>query len=211
MQKSLQLLTAIFLSGGLFALSLIANFYASVYATESASNSVTDLILSNIPVFDVELLLVAGTLVVIAVFLGVCLYRPVRIPFILYTLATFYFVRSIFVSLTHLGPFPTRIPLDAAEFVTKLFGGADLFFSGHVGVSFLLALLFWHEEKLRYFFLAASVFFGVIVLMGHLHYSIDVAAAFFIAYAIYELARHFFREAYQWMAADFADSASVVK
>ena len=41
-------------SFALLLLSLVANFYAGIYATERASNSVTDLVLNNIPVFDVE-------------------------------------------------------------------------------------------------------------------------------------------------------------
>jgi len=46
-----------------------------------------------------------------------------------------------------------------------------------------------------YFFIAASIFFGVVVLLGHLHYSIDVLAAFFITYSIYRLAVLFFPRA----------------
>jgi len=33
-------------------------------------------------------------------------------------------------------------------------------------------------------FIFLSISFGVIVLLGHLHYSIDVLAAFFITYTI---------------------------
>ena len=34
----------------------------------------------------------------------------------------------------------------------------------------------------------SAFFFGVVVLLGHLHYTIDVASAFFITYSIYHIA-----------------------
>ncbi len=37
---------------------------------------------------------------------------------------------------------------------------------------------------MRYLFIFSAVFFGMVVLLGHLHYSIDVMAAFFITYTI---------------------------
>lgn len=185
-------LTSASVAAALFAVSIIASFYAGIYATERASSPVGDLILSNIPVYDVEQFFIWGSLLLILFIVGLLVIHPNRIPFVLYSLALFYFIRSVFVSLTHLGPFPTRIALDSSEIAAKMFGGADLFFSGHTGTPFLLALMFWHEPRLRYFFLASSVFFAVIVLLGHLHYSIDVLAAFFITYGIYHMALYFF-------------------
>ena len=72
--------------------------------------------------------------------------------------------------------------------ITRSFFGADQFFSAHTGMPFLGALVFWHEKYIRYTFLAAAAFFAVTVLLGHIHYTIDVAAAFFITYAIYHIA-----------------------
>lgn len=175
-----------------FAASLVASFYAIAYATERASNPVTDIVLSNMPVFNVDRLFVYGT--VLVVFFGILLIaaHPKRIPFSLHTIALFYFVRAAFTSLTHLGPFPvsTVSSFDFGTLAGRFFFGfgGDLFFSGHTGLAFLMALIFWKSKKIRYFFLAASVYFGTIVLLGHLHYSIDVAAAFFITYGVYQIA-----------------------
>ncbi|MEI8091030.1 MAG: phosphatase PAP2-related protein [bacterium] len=62
--------------------------------------------------------------------------------------------------------------------------GADLFFSGHTGLPFLFALIFWNNKWMRYLFVLTAIYFGAIVLLGHLHYSIDVLSAFFITYTI---------------------------
>ena len=70
----------------------------------------------------------------------------------------------------------------------------DLFFSGHTGIPFLMALMFWNYKPLRYTFLCFSLFFAVVVLLGHLHYSIDVLAAFFITYAIFDICKFFFKK-----------------
>jgi uncharacterized membrane protein YccC len=55
-----------------------------------------------------------------------------------------------------------------------------------------MAMVLWNKPLVRIFCLASSIFFGIIVLLGHLHYSIDVASAFFITYSIYHIAERFF-------------------
>ena len=72
--------------------------------------------------------------------------------------------------------------------------GGDLFFSAHTGTPFLMALAFWDNKFLRILFIVTAVFFGVIVLLGHFHYSIDVLAAFFITYTIYHMAEIIFKK-----------------
>jgi membrane-associated phospholipid phosphatase len=57
-----------------------------------------------------------------------------------------------------------------------------------------MALIFWEDKFFRYLFIATSVMFGIVVLMAHLHYSIDVLAAFFITYSIFKIAVFFFKK-----------------
>jgi membrane-associated phospholipid phosphatase len=111
-------------------------------------------------------------------------------------LALFIVIRSIFVSLTHLGPFSQHVVIDPTKMINLLGIGttADLFFSGHTGIPFLLALIYWKNVYLRWIFLATSAIFAVSVLLGHLHYSIDVLAAFFITYTIFHMAQKFFEQ-----------------
>lgn len=181
------------ISIGFLILSLLVNFYAGTYATISASNSVTDLILDHIPVFNVGGIFVYGSIILCSCILFVLLANPKRIPFTLKTISLFVVVRSLFVTLTHIAPFPNQIVLKSSLIAHFSFG-ADLFFSGHTGIPFLIALIFWNNKMLRYTFLGASIFFGVIVLMGHLHYSIDVFSAFFITYGVYHMALYLFKK-----------------
>ena len=171
----------------LFVASFFANFYAGIYATERASNYVTDIILSNIPVFDVHIIFIYGAIVFWLFIITLCVLEPRRIPFVLKSLAVFIIVRSVFVSLTHIGPFPVRDIITPGYILSKFTFGGDLFFSGHTGLPFLAGLLFWKDKALRYVCLASSVIFAIVVLMGHLHYSIDVLAAFFITYSIFKI------------------------
>jgi hypothetical protein len=158
------------------------------FATTHASNSVEDLILSNIPTYDVAVFFVYGMFLLVAFITTLCLQHPNRMAFTLYALSLFIIIRCIFVSLTHLGPALDQATGQFGPGITKAFFGADLFFSGHTGAPFLMALIYWHKPLLRTIFFAWSIFFGVVVLAGHFHYSIDVLAAFFITFGIYHLA-----------------------
>jgi hypothetical protein len=178
----------------LLGLSLVLNFYAGNYATKEVSNSVTDLVLSNIPVFDVDAIFVYGAIALWAFVIAIFFYRPRVIPFTLKSISLFIVIRAIFVTLTHIGTFPDQIVINPNNAIRYFTFGGDLFFSGHTGLPFLLSLIFWNNKKLRYTFLATSLMFGTIVLLGHLHYSIDVLSAFFITYTIYILAEKFFKQ-----------------
>lgn len=186
---------SVVLSVCLFVLGMVVNTFAINFATIHASNSVTDIILSNTSAFDVDLLFVYGTFVLSFITILLCLNSPKSIPFALYSIGLFFLIRSGFVSLTHLAPFEPHTTVDFGVRITKMFFGGDRFFSGHTGLPFLGALIFWHYPLIRYFYLGGSIFFGTIVLMGHLHYSIDVFAAFFITHGIYHIALFLFPSA----------------
>src|SRR6185369_15188027 len=177
-------------------LSLFINFYAGTYATERASNYVNDIVLSNIPVFDVDLLFVYAPLILWLFVASLIFYEPRKIPFVIKSIALFNVIRSIFITLTHIGPFPDQIAFNANSsiWIGKFFFGGDLFFSAHTGLPFLMALVFWDSKTLRYIFIGCAIFFGIIVLLGHLHYSIDVASAFFITFTIYHIAKTIFKK-----------------
>lgn len=187
---------------GLFVLALFVNYFAALYAADRVSNYVQDIVLSNIPVFDVDAAFIFGPLVFWTVIGAILLLEPKKIPFAMKSVALFIIIRSVFITLTHIGPFPDRIPLDIHTMILNrwnlgnllTFGsGGDLFFSGHTGLPFLMALIFWKDARMRAFCIIGAVFFGIVVLLGHLHYSIDVLSAFFITYTIYSIAEWLFK------------------
>lgn len=176
----------------LLGASLAVNYFTGLYATRNASNSVTDLILNNIPVFDVDGFFIYSAFALLAFILILVWREPERLPFVAKSIALFVLTRSFFMAFTHLGTIPEGIPIPADNPIRWITFGGDLFFSGHVGMPFLMALIFWKEKIIRYVFLAASVVMGSVVLLGHFHYSIDVFAAFFITYGIFDIAKLFF-------------------
>lgn len=189
--------TASFVSGViLMTLGCFAQYYSSIYATYASSQPVTDIILSNTRVYNVGGIFVWGAVVLFLITCYIGLKTVNYAPFTMKSIATFTIIRSVFVSLTHLAPFPTKVVLTSNFFTDKLFNGIftgnDLFFSGHTGLPFLFALIFWESKPLRYMYLTFSFVFAVVVLLGHLHYSIDVLAAYFITYTIFQICKWMF-------------------
>ena len=178
-------------------LSLLANYYANIYTVTHASNAVTDVVLDNIPVFNVDFIFVEGAVIFWVFTSFVLLWEPRRIPFVVKSIAVFILIRSVFITLTHIAPPSAQSFVEPNQFFGLLTAGSDMFFSSHTGLPFLMALDFWCYRRWRYFFLVCSGVFAVSVLMGHLHYSIDVVAAFFITYSIFHITKDFFPEDYR--------------
>jgi hypothetical protein len=189
----------------LFVASLFASLLAGHFAKEVATNPVGDIVLSNTPALHVGGLFVYGTFLFVIFVAAIALAHPRRIPFTFLSLALFFFIRAGFVSLTHIAAFPERAVTDFGFTLKKYFFGNDLFFSGHTGAPFMMALVFWKDTKLRFAFLGWSVFFALVVLLGHLHYSIDVLSAYFITYAVYDLAEWLFPEYQSLFYSDFTN------
>lgn len=170
---------------------LVINYYAVRYATANASAPVADIFLSNFSRIDTSWLDYTGAMLFQYVVIIIALLRPKYLLFFLYSASLLILTRCIFINLTYLG-----IPVEAVPTQSFFTQGGDLFFSGHTALPFLAALIYWEVKKLRYFFLSATVLFGIEVILGHHHYTIDVAAAPFITYGVYCMARNFFKKEY---------------
>ncbi len=189
------------LSGFLvMGLALLFNNFANKYTVaHSTTSSVTDIILDHLPTLNIEILFVEGMIALIAFVSFLCLHRPARIPFVLKTCGLFIGVRAVFIMMTHLAPPANEWVIHTTNFLETLVAGADagLFFSGHTGFPFLMMLIFWQDKLLRRLFFFASLFFGAVVLLGHLHYSIDVFSAFFIAYGVFHISLRLFKKDFE--------------
>ena len=135
------------------AASLIAIFAAVTFATTNASNHVTDILLGNVGPHNVRFLFVYGTFTeflvtgaLVAVASEPTAVRPEASALFLLG------ARGVRVADPH------RALADrsaaAAPFLNSIFYGGDLFFSGHTGLPFLAALVFWHIPALPLFYLA---------------------------------------------------------
>lgn len=181
----------------LLVLSMCVNYFANAYVNLNASNSVTDLILDHLPTINVDLVFFDGFVIFWLIVVFLLISDPHKIPFTLKSIATFVLIRSAFIILTHIAEPLNHSFLDTNWFFSLITTGNDLFFSSHTGLPFLMALIYWENKKIRYIFLFATVFFGTAVLLGHLHYSIDVFAALFITYGISHIAQKLFPQDYQ--------------
>ena len=97
--------------------------------------------------------------------------------------------RTIAMYLVPLEPPETMLLLN--DPFVQLFGKGeiltkDLFFSGHTATLFLLFLL-TEKKTLKFIFLISTFIVGVSVLLQHVHYSIDVFIAPFVAYSSYRI------------------------
>lgn len=123
---------------------------------------------------------------------------PNRLLIIFQSYGILVFFRIISMYLLPLDPPVMLIPLD--DPFVQLFGGGvilekDLFFSGHTSTMFLL-YLGADGKKTQYIFLAATILVGLSVIVQHVHYSIDVFAAPFFAFAAFKSATIIFNKVY---------------
>lgn len=188
-------------SAGFFTLAGIVEAFADNYVIKTKGTAVSDLILDHLRVADIDSLIIMSALLLTFAGVFLFLYKPKYLNFGMRSLSVFIIIRSFLIILTHLGANPHQITFDTSSpgfgLYNILFNSHnDFFFSGHTGVPFLLALIFWPEKPWRYIFMAASLLFGIFVLLAHIHYSIDVVAAPFMTYSIYILSERLFKKDY---------------
>jgi membrane-associated phospholipid phosphatase len=165
---------------------------SAVIATKQASSPVSDIVFTYFPRIDTSF--IHGTLSFLLYDLRLPLFIILirYVPFGAKALALLILFRAAVINFTHLG-----MPDGIVPIVSSMTFGGDLFFSGHVANTFMLALVFWDKKWLRYFLIGMSVLFGVAAVLGHYHYTIDVIAAPFFAYGIFTIAKKLFPEDYQ--------------
>ncbi len=190
-------LRSVFFGLLLLVLALSLQAYALSYAARVPSTFVHDLVLDNIPIVNLNPIIVEGALGAIAGSVILLLIKPQYLPFALKAAAIFIATRGVFNSLTHLGIYPGQVN-PGNGFLDRIYTDFDLeggfFFSGHTGLTFLMGLVFWREKIWRYAYFILAVVFGIAVLFAHVHYSIDVLAAPYITYGVFRMSQYFFPE-----------------
>ncbi len=185
----------VLIAGIFISVSLMVNHQANLFAARQTTTTVGDVFIDRLPFTDVRFIFTQGALIFLICLIIAALRHAQRLPFLLQNLALFITIRAFFLTLTHLGPPDPLASLlfRDSHFPTYLSSGADYFFSGHTGLPFLAALIFWDCRGWRWLFLTASLIGAGAVLLGHIHYSIDVFAAFFITYGTFQLGKWLFQ------------------
>jgi len=179
-----------------------------LYSSKEVGSATTDILLQNLPVINTDIIFSEGALLFVFFVAILLVLQPKRIPFILKSVALFICIRSVFVIMTHLAPPLGHISTDLGN-LRYVSSGADLFFSGHTGLPFLMALMFWENKYLRYIFLFCSIVAAGAVILGHLHYTIDVFSAFFITHGIYLISKSVFQKDYKFFKLGLQTNESI--
>jgi membrane-associated phospholipid phosphatase len=168
-------------------LLLLPTFFAFIEKREGMV--LQDFVLERLPASDVSIptFIIIWSVVLLVfyrIYQNPCIFLVVAYGFILMCIA-----RVLTISLLPLNPPPGLITLKdpianiayggKGIFITK-----DLFYSGHTGNMFLFFLCLQAKWD-KIIALSASFMVGILVLIQHIHYSVDVIAAFIFTYFIY--------------------------
>ncbi|PIR15673.1 MAG: hypothetical protein COV48_13055 [Elusimicrobia bacterium CG11_big_fil_rev_8_21_14_0_20_64_6] len=120
-------------------------------------------------------------------------YSPRRIPFLIFLLTVYMVVRTAFVFLSPIGAPAGMVDMRLHDAIFSRILGTWTFmnefvFSGHTAIPFLF-FLFFKTPGLKRLMLAGSLVMAAAVLLSRNHYSVDVIAAFFMAYSVYALSK----------------------
>jgi len=188
----------IFLSLMVFVIATFIDYLSGVYVTSAETAHVPDLILDHIGPIDVGFLFIWGYIAFFSLLFLYPIFLHVRtLHIVISQFSLLIMLRAVFVLLTHLQTPPDAIIVDFPWKFQVLSFQNDMFFSGHTAIPFLGFLLF--KKTIRYFFLFGSILMGTVVLLIHVHYSIDVFGAFFITYGSYKIGNLFIRKAERYI------------
>lgn len=151
----------------------------------------TDPILNLVPAFDMYLFI----FILLWSNAFLILIAAIKNPSIFLTFLIAYIFLCIIRSLT-IYLFPLEAPsgiINLTDPLSNYFYGInfitrDLFFSGHVATLFIMFLCHY-EKSIKYYTFISCLMMSILVLIQHIHYSIDVLFAFPFAYLCYRGAK----------------------
>jgi len=189
--KDISFRTRLYIAIPLAVMILVAFPFFFQYIEQRDGTLINDFVLDVLPALDVSVFIFA-MLWSMALFF---IYRTLQSPSMFLTyLYGFIFLsvsRFITISLVPLEPPVDLIPLVdpiSNHFYGESFVTKDLFYSGHTSAQCLFFLCFRRKID-RWIALFCSIAVGFLVLVQHVHYTIDVIAAPFFSVLCYLLAK----------------------
>lgn len=168
-------------------LNFASESYLHTYMSEGKTlPMLSDLILDNLPFYNVSLIYDIFCLVPILLVLMYFVHKKdyERIPLFLLMSGIFYIVRAIFIVLT---PFGNPPMFNGSDSIFHGFSNFELgvYPSGHTGNVFLMFLLV-KDRSYKWLIFICLVIVVSALFLARGHYSIDILSGLFFSYAIRE-------------------------
>ena len=168
-------------------------FFFNIIEDRKGTIEINDIILNVVPAIDLSIPIFLIIYSVTIFVLYRCLQDPSVFIIYLWSFIIMSLLRIICISLTPIEPPYDLIPIK--DPISNIFYGSryitkDLFFSGHTATQFLMFLCLKRKTD-RTIVLVAAILIGVMVLVQHVHYSVDVLAAPLFAYISYWVTKSF--------------------
>lgn len=149
-----------------------------------------DILLYFIPIRDVsEPLFIILYLTVFYNYIFLFAYPEILKTFVIFY-STALLLRFIMLYVIHLEAPHGMILLEDPILSSSTYNGItitkDLFFSGHM-VSVLCCYFTMPNRTLRHLYLVACILIGVLLLIQHIHYTIDILGAIIVVYLLYRI------------------------
>ncbi len=173
------------ITGLLLLAALFTAFpYFFQYIQKRDGHTINDVVLNTITTANVSIPLFI-TIWCMGVYMGIkAIEQPRQLLLFLWAFLFLSAFRITCIWLVALNPPPGLIPLSdpiANSFYGKSFITKDLFYSGHTATIFLIFLCLETKPQ-KIAALIATVIVGSLVLVQHIHYTVDVIAAPVFAY-----------------------------
>ena len=195
---------------------MVVNSSFLLYAELREGYVLDDYILNKIPAINVSILLFSITYTAVVLGLGAAFRTPYTGQWVMMSCITITILRMLTMYMLPLEPPANIIPLRDPFLESTFYGGdvltKDLFFSGHTSSVLCLALIVVNK-RLKYYLFGSTACIGILLLLQHAHYTIDIIAAIPATIAGVYLGKYFLNQLYtlQWSFRELLSSYLIIR